>query len=150
MPDEELILGIARRLRIAGNGITRVKDRNASVVGLTSGQADALRYIAEHPGCRISDLRDHMGASHQAACGIADRLAAKGLVDATASSTDGRAKSLTVSSAGRTVLERFLEMGVENNARVLNGLTEGELQMLYDDLGIIIGNIRDEGRSTDG
>lgn len=147
MPDEELILEIARQLRIAGNGITRVKDRNSASIGLTSGQAEALRFIAGHPDCRISDLRAHLGASHQAACGIVDRLEAKGMVSTGVDASDGRARTLRATADGREALERHIGMGVEANLRAFCGLTDEDLARLSVMLGTINANLdRDRRR----
>lgn len=144
MDSDERILDIARKLRIVGNTVTRERDVNASRIGLTSGQADALYFIGRCGGCRIKDLRDHMGASHQAACGIADRLAAKGLVDIAVDEDDARAKRLALTSAGEESLKAYLGLGVSVNSRALNGLTEEELEALDDMLGRILANVGDD------
>lgn len=141
MTRDEETLDLARRLRIAGNEVTRAKDRNAALVGLTSGQADALRYISGNDGCRVSDLRSHMGASHQAACGVADRLEAKGFVSSRTDESDGRAKSLRITPEGTAAMERFLEMGVIGNSRILEGLSADDRKELGRMLDTVIANL---------
>lgn len=125
------VLELARKIRRTGKEIKRARDRNSSALGITSNQTDALFFIDDHPGCSVKDLTTVMGVSHQAACGIADRLGEKGLV-VFGTNDDARVKTLSLSDAGEDVVSKLYEMGEEMNSELFKALTEQERKTLED------------------
>lgn len=130
MLTDEMIIGTARKLRLAGRDIRMRRDRNASELGLTSTQADALEYVVSNPGCKIVDLGIGMSVSHQAACKIIDRLVESGLIKVEQSAQDARAKVLTPTSKGECTYSDFIRMGVEVNSDLFSNLEEDEVHEL--------------------
>lgn len=133
------ILILSRMLRIAGREVHRKRDENASTLGMTSIQADALTFIISNPGCRIADLCESMRTSHQAACGIVDRLREKGLIEVSVSREDARVRTITITSEGYELYSKFMEMGRESNRELMSELTDAELSELYTILSKISG-----------
>lgn len=131
------ILELARKIRRTGKEIKRTRDRNASSLGITSNQTDALFFIDDHPECSVKDLTVVMGVSHQAACGIADRLGEKGLV-VFGTNDDARVKTLSLSDSGEDIVSKLYEMGEERNSELFRALTEQERQTLGDLLDRIL------------
>lgn len=123
------LLSIARKVRLVGKEIKKHRDNNAKSLDITSNQADALTFIRDNPGCSITALKNNIGASHQAACGLADRLVAKGLVQF-GTSDDARIKTVTLSPEGTKVLRRFYNAGIEDNAGLFEGLSDEEIRRL--------------------
>lgn len=127
MINDDEIIRIARMLRLAGRSVRIKRDVNASKVGLTSTQADALLFILSNPGCRIADLCKGIGTSHQAACGYVDRLYESGLVKVEQSRSDARARLLYVTDKGVKVYDEFIRLGVEVNSTLFSPLSEEEI-----------------------
>ena len=126
---------------MAGREIKKARDRNASSLGITSDQADALAFVCDSPGCSVKDLMGSMGASHQAACGIAERLESKGLISSR-QGDDARVKILEPTEAGRRTIERFFELGEECNRDVFGSLTDEESQELERLMSEVLSNLR--------
>lgn len=131
MPSDNDILDTAKLIRLTGKEIARKRDSNASSLGLTSAQADALTFIEDNPGCSISDLSENMGATHQAARAIADRMRTNGLIDISVSESDGRVRNLGLTHKGRMVLDEFLRMGVDVNRELFGNLSDAEMSELH-------------------
>jgi len=64
-----------------------------------------------------------------------DRLAAKGLVERRASTTDGRSRTVVLTSEGHRVIDAAMDEHVVNEARLLAGLEPGERTALAALLG---------------
>ena len=64
-----------------------------------------------------------------------DRLAAKGLVERRASSTDGRSRSVVLTAEGHRVIDAAMDEHVANEARLLAGLEPEERAALAGLLG---------------
>ena len=129
--DDIDILTLSRMLRIAGREVRKRKDENATTLGMTSTQADALTYIIANPGCKIADLREPMGTSHQAACGIVDRMREKGLVEISTSDRDARVRVIKATPEGHSTYEKFMDMGCVSNSSLMANISEDERRELY-------------------
>jgi DNA-binding MarR family transcriptional regulator len=64
-----------------------------------------------------------------------DRLASKGLVERRASTTDGRSRTVVLTTEGRLVIDAAMDEHVVNEARLLAGLEPEERTALADLLG---------------
>lgn len=64
-----------------------------------------------------------------------DRLAAKGLVERRASTTDGRSRTVVLTAEGHRVIDAAMDEHVANEARLLAGLEPDERAALADLLG---------------
>jgi DNA-binding MarR family transcriptional regulator len=64
-----------------------------------------------------------------------DRLAAKGLVERRASTTDGRSRTVVLTAEGHRVIDAAMDEHVANEARLLAGLEPEERAALGDLLG---------------
>ncbi len=131
MSNDLQTLEIARMLRISGREIARKRDENAAMLGLTSAQADSIVFIKENPGCRISDLMEHLSSSHQAACTMTDRLRDKGLIESSISQTDARVRTLTLTPLGLETYEEFMRKGMTSHTHLLDQLSDEEMDTLH-------------------
>jgi DNA-binding MarR family transcriptional regulator len=64
-----------------------------------------------------------------------DRLAAKGLVERRASTTDGRSRTVVLTAGGHRVIDAAMDEHVANEARLLAGLEPDERAALGELLG---------------
>lgn len=142
MTNEEFF-DLFRKFRMVGNGLSRERDEDLRSFGLTSNQSTAILYLDSNPGCQISDLRNHLRTSHQAACTLVDRLRAKGLVEVSASDSDGRAKSIYLSDEGRDKCAEIKRQGGSTASKALNILTPEERVQLNALLDKLSNNLRD-------
>lgn len=139
--DDADILTLSRMLRIAGREVHRRRDENAMTLGMTSVQADALSYIIANPGCKIADLRGPMGASHQAACGIVDRMREKGLVEISVSDRDARIRVIKATPEGHSIYNRFMDLGSKSNNCLMASLSDDERMDLHHILSKILSGL---------
>ncbi len=94
--------------------------------------ASALALIAHKPGLSVRMLAVGVGLSHAATVRLADRLTTQGLVESRATSTDGRVRSLYLTTAGQQASAAVLAARDEVIAEGLSILNKGEMKFLTD------------------
>jgi len=104
MTDDDLV---SRQIVILGRKIRHRRNLYSRNLDLTSEQADAIRFFADHPQQTIADFRTFEEITHQTARLIVHRLVQKGLITLQPSPTDGRAKLVHFTVAG---LEKQAEL----------------------------------------
>lgn len=105
------------------------------------GRLDALRAIADVPGCRVSDVVRRLGITVGAASKGVERQVRDGLVRRTANPEDGRSSFLALTPAGRQVLDEVLPTLDREVAAVLRdtGVPDGDLAHLARVLAAVRG-----------
>lgn len=121
---------LVRKFQRVGRMMMQGRDRDLTDLDLTSIQADALIFFDGSPGSQINGLRDHLEVSHQAACGLVDRMRAKGLLDVEVSGDDARAKTVTLSEGGRRVCSELKARGSSAGHAAFDCLTGEEIEAL--------------------
>lgn len=94
--------------------------------------ASALALLAHKPGLSIRMLAVGVGLSHAGAVRLVDRLANEELIERREHSTDGRTRSLYLTSAGRIASDGVLASRDEVIAEGLSILTPDDLKILSD------------------
>ena len=84
--------------------------------------------------------------SHQAACGLVDRMRSKDLLDVRVSEEDARARTIVISEHGRRVCDDLKARGSDAGHRTLGCLTEDEIVMLSDMLDRITAHMESGDR----
>jgi DNA-binding MarR family transcriptional regulator len=104
--------------------------------GLNPTQKDALNYIAvaNRYSRNPSALADFLGSTRGTVSQTLIALERKGLIARRADSRDGRAITLELTRAGRSLLEALDDTAVERAARVLPGLQQANLAELLADV----------------
>lgn len=92
--------------------------------------ASALALLAHKPGLSIRMLAIGVGLSHAATVRLVDRLAAEGLVERRDHATDGRTRSLYLTSVGRRASRKVLRARDQIIAEGLAVLSNEELVIL--------------------
>lgn len=121
-----------RKFQSVARRMIQGRDRDLKALDLTSIQADALVFFDGRPNCQINDLRDHLEVTHQAACGLVDRMRSKGLLDVAVSEEDARARTVSLSENGRKVCDELKAKGSDAGHRSLGCLSPEELIALSD------------------
>ena len=125
---------MVRQFQRVGRLMMQGRDRDLEDLGLTSIQADALLFFDRYPDSQINGLRDHLNVSHQAACGLVDRMKAKGLLDVEVSDEDARAKTVSLSEIGRRVCDDLKMKGSSAGHAAFDCLTSDEIDGLAETL----------------
>ncbi len=129
-PCSERGLTIVRRIQRIGNRLIHQRDDDLKALDLTSNQSAIILFVARNPGCQINDVRDHLEVTHQAACGLVDRMRSKGILDVRVSDEDARAKRVSLTEEGRRLHEEIVKVGGGRGMGILRGMTDEEVDEL--------------------
>ncbi|MEO3417199.1 MarR family transcriptional regulator [Roseovarius sp. CAU 1744] len=67
----------------------------------------SLRFVAEHPECRLSDLAKYLGVVPTTASSVVDRLVERGFIERRRPASDRRSIALSLTDLGREVFDRL-------------------------------------------
>jgi MarR family transcriptional regulator, multiple antibiotic resistance protein MarR len=126
-----------------------LNDRLRAEHGLTAGQFEFLQLIAGRDGCRVQDLAAELAITTGAVSKGVDRLEAAGRVRRVPHPTNRRSSVLTLTDAGRALLEAAVPtFGAVLEARLAASLPAHSLEMLDAALAQLRGAIEDAGLGT--
>jgi len=94
--------------------------------------ASALALLAHKPGLSIRMLAVGVGLSHAGTVRLVDRLAFEGLIERRDHSTDGRTRSLYLTSAGEVASDQVLAARDQVIAEGLSALDPSEMKILSE------------------
>lgn len=128
---------IARMLR------TRF-DARARALGLTRAQWTMMMSIQMREGATQSEIASGLEINTVTAGRIIDRLEASGWIERRPDPVDRRANRLFLTREAAPMLTRLSEIGGEEEAVTLNGLSRDDLATLAGLLDRIIANMKDK------
>ncbi|KQT85452.1 MarR family winged helix-turn-helix transcriptional regulator [Aurantimonas sp. Leaf443] len=110
----------------------QIFDRMVEEDGLevTSGELRALAYVARFSGSRQAVLAERMGVEPMTLSAYLDRLEARGLIRRSVDARDRRAKVIEPTQAAEAVFMRVRPMITKCYARITNGFTDDERQLV--------------------
>lgn len=131
-PGDGLTDTLADELIRAFRRLRRSERRELSPLGLTFGQARALRVVAESGGgMRIGELAGVLEIVPRSATTMVDALEAAGLAVRRPDPADRRSVLVVCSEQGGLLLERLAQTRAASAARLFAPLTDGDrLQLL--------------------
>ena len=138
---QELDFAIQRKILKAGNRLSSIRSDHLGAHNLTTGQSETLLFFSSRPGSTVSDLKDHLEISHQAARNIVGRLKEKGLLSAEPSQKDARANAVRLTAAGSALCDHLKQSGSQVGTTLLCGFTEDEKDLLLHFLERVTENI---------
>jgi len=103
-------------MRRSGRDFKRFMDET----GLSFSHLNVLMRMYHGGNSCVSEIGEQMGVTSAAASQAIDRLVLQGLIQRTEDPKDRRAKQLTLTPKGRTLIER----GIEARSQWVEGLTE--------------------------
>ena len=107
--------------------LRRVYDRELAPTGLSLAYAHPLVLIAEHPTLSQRELAELLEIEGPTLVRLLHQLAAMGLVTRQQNPNDHRANTLHLTAAGRTTAKRLRRAMDGVRARLLAGVSDGEL-----------------------
>lgn len=113
-------------LRALSNHVSQSFARRLEGQGVTVAEWVVLRALYDAEAPAPSALAAELGLTRGAISKLADRLAAKDLVERRASPRDGRAQSLCLTAAGAALVPRLAALADENDAACFAALPEAE------------------------
>lgn len=116
---------------------------------LSMPQVVALMYLRHASAASISDISDHLNLSLAATSHLVERLVLAGFVTRTEDPTDRRLKHVTLTAAGRTLVEEVKQARVEELSRRLAQLPPPLLNTLLDAMASVVVHIRAADAPTD-
>jgi len=133
--------GIGRVTRIGSLALAQL-DRELTGSGVTRSEFDVLCTLARSPHpLRASEVTSVTGISGAATTKHTDRLAGLGLVERRRLERDGRVVLLELTEAGRGFVREQLPRRLDRERRMLDGLTEAEIDTLTDLLRRVAHNV---------
>ncbi|MEJ1161340.1 MarR family winged helix-turn-helix transcriptional regulator [Prosthecomicrobium sp. N25] len=101
-----------------------------SELGLRPAQFSALLLIDRNPGRKQSEIAEALGIQRPNFVAMMDEMDRRGLTRRLTSETDRRSYVLELTEAGRTLLERAVELVSEHEARITRDLSRDEVDLL--------------------
>lgn len=119
-------------------------DQAMKPLGITRSQWWVLSQLSRQPrsGMLQTELARDLDVGKVTVGGLIDRLEAAGYVTRTPDPTDGRAKRIQITEAGRQVLKQMVKVGEGLNRTILAGLSREEVEMAERVLTAMKDNIR--------
>ena len=122
---------IERKIIKLGNLLISTRNKDLEDFGLTSNQSETLLFFSGHDGAMITDLKEHLKVSHQAAQKIVDRMREKHLLHIVPSKKDARAKNVYLTDDGRKLCTALKASGADVGQTLLSNLSEDEKSLLF-------------------
>lgn len=129
---------IERKIIKIGSHMLNTRSEDLKKVDLTSNQSESLLFFARREGAVVSDLKEHLKISHQAARNIVERMKEKDLLYVKVSPTDARARQVFLTEKGRQIYAKLQAGGTNLGKNVLSQLNEKEKIQLSDILDKIL------------
>jgi DNA-binding MarR family transcriptional regulator len=109
--------------------VAAASDANLADLDLTSTQAGAL-FCFKDEGLLVGELGQALDLAQSAASGLAQRLEEAGLVARAEEKGDGRAARLRLTPAGKRKRDEAARRAVTANARMLQGFTDRDVEVV--------------------
>lgn len=138
---------LARLILKVANTIIKNRNSHLKQLDLTAAQADSLQFFLAQEGATITDLKEHLGITHQTARGIVQRLAEKGLISLHQSEQDGRYLIISPTHQGVAIGHKLRKNGIRTGHKLLKGMDSDQQQTFLHLLQIALVNIQEnEGK----
>jgi len=98
--------------------------------GVTSAQSGLLFVLGRTDGVLMGEAGAALDLGMPGISGLAERMVEAGLIEKRADPDDGRAWRLWLTPAGRKALARSKARVAELNARLMEGFSEGEIDVV--------------------
>ena len=138
-PAAELTAHLGYWLRYVSNHVSLAFARKVEAHGVTVAEWVLLRHLYDVDAMAPSQLAERMGMSRGAISKLADRLSAKAFIKRRDDPKDGRAHTLSLTGAGRSLVPKLAALADANDAEFFEHLTAKDraklLQILQDLVG---------------
>jgi DNA-binding MarR family transcriptional regulator len=125
-PDRRLIY----LLNVAQRRLQRFVAAQTKAGGVTSAQSGLLFVLGKRDGVLMGEAGAALDLGPPGISGLAERMVEAGLIDKRADPDDGRASRLWLTAAGRKALARTKAGVAELNARLAEGFSDAEIDIV--------------------
>jgi DNA-binding MarR family transcriptional regulator len=115
-PASDLTTHLGYWLRYVSNHVSQAFARKVEAYGVTVAEWVLMRQLLDVEALAPSRLAEGMGMTRGAVSKLADRLIAKSLLVRTADPQDGRAQTLSLTPAGRSLVPKIAALADANDA----------------------------------
>jgi DNA-binding MarR family transcriptional regulator len=126
LPASELTSHLGYWLRYVSNHVSQAFAGKVESHGVTVAEWVLMRQLLEVKALAPSRLADCMGMTRGAVSKLADRLIAKSLLARTADPQDGRAQTLALTPAGRSMVPKLAALADANDAEFFDHLAPND------------------------
>ena len=130
-PAADLTAHLGYWLRYVSNHVSQAFARKVEAHGVTVAEWVLMRRLLEVKALAPSRLAERMGMTRGAVSKLADRLVGKSLVTRTADPEDGRAQTLSLTPAGRTLVPKLAALADANDVEFFDHLTAKDRVALF-------------------
>lgn len=117
-------------LNVGQRRLQRWSQARASLGGVTAAQSGLLFFLGTNNGALMSEAAAALDLGAPGMSGLADRTERAGLIERRADERDGRASRLWLTEAGRAARQRSKGRMTDLNARLTEGFTEAEIDVV--------------------
>jgi DNA-binding MarR family transcriptional regulator len=117
-------------LNVAQRRLQRWMARQTMKGGVTAAQGGLLFVLGRRDGVLIGEAGAALDLGMPGISGLADRMIEAGLIEKRADPNDGRAWRLWLTAAGRKALARSKSGVADLNARLNEGFTDAEIEIV--------------------
>ena len=110
--------------------LARQAERALSTAGLKPAQALALVYLGYHNGCQLSELAEGVGSNNCSITGLVSRMETSGLVSRKAMQSDGRGKTVHLTTDGLLAREQVMDILRGIDERLLHNFSDAEVETI--------------------
>ena len=125
-PASDLTAHLGYWLRYVSNHVSQAFARKVEAHGVTVAEWVLMRQLLDEEALAPSRLAECMGMTRGAVSKLADRLIAKSLLLRTADPQDGRAQTLSLTRAGRSMVPKLAALADANDAEFFDHLAPQE------------------------
>ena len=125
-PDRRLIY----LLNVAQRRLQRFVATQTKAGGVTSAQSGLLFVLGKHDGALMGEAGAALDLGPPGISGLAERMVEAGLIEKRADPDDGRASRLWLTTTGRKALARTKAGVAELNARLSEGFSDAEIDIV--------------------
>ena len=136
-------MDLARKMKMIDDCIKRKANADLEQMDLTIAQHHTLVFLVVRDGhtAELKEIEREFKVSQPTVAGIAQRLEAKGYVEALQHPTDKRVKMIRLTPQGEALCQRSWEKIKDRGRRMTAGLSEEELAELDRLLDVVYRNI---------
>lgn len=117
-------------LNVGQRRLQRWSQARAAAGGVTAAQSGLLFFLGSHDGALMSEAAAALDLGAPGMSGLADRSERAGLIERRADDTDRRVSRLWLTDAGRSARQRAKTRMKDLNAKLTEGFTEAEVDVV--------------------
>ncbi len=130
-----------RKIIKIGSQLNNARDEYLCKMNITSAQAKTLLFYFSNQGKSITDLKDYLQVSHQAARKLVDKLRLKDYLHIVPSKKDARVAEVFLTDKGLEISKKLMNDGTFAGATLLKNFSIAEKEQLLSFLSRIEKNV---------